>query len=308
MGLAEQEQALFALVFDPAVRAAFHAEPHATLARLGVPAHEHGDFLSLSHFGLDVDARDRELLVLARLVRSFPLTVAATSAFPGGVDLVKNLVGPAHFAVPVEERPARFGAELHQRLTSLDGPSSMEQDLLLALARWEATLAHLAASARTAASRGEIGPEQGTLDEPTADWQERPLALAPFLAVARFPVSLVELTRTLVPCRPEDLWARLLHAPLPRVRLQSALEAKGEGRLVLGRAVVVHASPTDSEVIHRTMEVAAGFEAFLAKIDGTRSARKLLQAFVGAGAPPAVVDGVRAGLHRLVQERMLRLA
>jgi hypothetical protein len=307
VGLAEQERALFALVFDPSAREDFLADPRGALARLGVPAHEHEDFLSLSRFGLQVDARDREVVVLGRLARSFPLTISAVSAFDEGLARVRALVGVGHFAVPADERPARFGAALLACVSDLDGPTVAERGLLLAVARWEATLAHLGASARAAARQGEQKPEPASTDAPPADWEDRPLALAPYLAVVRMPVSLSELTRALLPCRAEALWAHVRQSPLPRDRVRRAAASKGEGWIALGRAVVVHASTTDAEVIHRTVELAAGFEAFLARIDGRRTARTLLQAFVSAGAPPRLVEGVRAGLLRLVREDMLRL-
>jgi hypothetical protein len=308
VGLAEQEKALFALVFDPVSRQAFHLDPGTTLDALGVPLEEHGVFLGLSHFGLDVDARDREFLVLSRLARSFPLTTSAFSAFEGGLELVRGLVGPTHFESPVESRPALFGAELRQAVDRLEGPSDEERELLGALADWEAALALVASSARSAAAHGELDAEPAEDVEVDSDWEQRALSLAPFLVATRFPVSLAALGGTIVPCRPEELWARLGSSPLPRARLADAVRPVDDGRLVIGRAVVARVSPTDSEVTHRTVELAAGFQAFLGRIDGKTSAAKLLDAFVRAGAPTSVVDGVRAGLYRLVEERMLLVA
>lgn len=304
MGLPEQERALLALVFDPDARAAFRADPDAALAALGVPPADRAEFKGLSLAGLEVDARDRELLVLARLAASFPLTLSALSAFPAGLDRARALAGPAHFARPVDERPVHFGEGLRRAVETLDGPGQGERSLLRALAQWESALAAIAASARREATAGTLGAEPPP-GEPLADWRDRPLALAPHVTLARFPVSLAALEKTLVPCSRAELWSRLARAPLPRTRLKEALAGQGEGRLVVGRAVVLRASPTDAEVAVRTLEVAPGFAAFLGRLDGTLSAAALLHQFTLAGAQGKVLEGVEAGLLRLVGERVL---
>lgn len=304
MGLREQERALLALAFVPAARAEFRADPDSALARLGVPPADRADFAGLSLAGLEVDARDRALLVLGRLAASFPLTLSALSAFPSGLDCARALVGPAHFARPVDERPVHFGEGLRAGIERLEGPGPGERSLLRALAQWECALAGIAAAARHDTTAGTLAAEPPA-EEPPPGWKERPLSLAPHVTLARFPVSLAALERGLVPCSRGELWARLQHAPLPRARLKEALAGQGEGRLVLGRAVVLRASPTDSEVSVRTLEVAPGFAAFLGRLDGTLSAAALLRQFAHAGAQGKVLEGVEAGLQRLVRERAL---
>lgn len=306
MGLREQERALLALVFDPAARAAFKADRDAALAALGLPPEDRSAFAGLSWTGLEVDARDRALLVLGRLAASFPMTLAALSAFPAGLACAHALVGPAHFAHPVEERPARFGEGLREAIDTLEGPGPGERSLLRALVQWECALAGIAAAARREATVGTL-PAEPAAAEPPADWKARPLRLAPRVTLARFPLSLSTLEKALVPCARGELWARLQRAPLPRTRLKEALASQGDVRLVLGRAVVVRASPTDAEVVVRTLEVAAGFGTFMGGLDGRLSAEMLLQQFSQAGATGKVLAGVEAGLHRLVRERVLVL-
>jgi hypothetical protein len=306
VGLPEQERALLSLVFDADVRADFRADPHGALQRLGLPASDHGDFLALSRFGLELDARDRQNLVLSRLARSFPLTTSAASALPDGIALVRRLIRPAHFDVSALERPARFGMELVDAFARWRELPAPERDFVSALARAEMALAQAVCAARVAAHEGRTS----TSTSPTAlddDWETRPLAFAPFVAVARLPRSHQELTRMLVPCAPEALWARLAHAPLPRPRLEAVLAAQGEGCVVVARAVVVRACRTDAEVGQRTLELAGGFAFLLGGIDGKSSAHSLLRSLRDIGAPPAVLDGVHASLRRLVHEGMIRV-
>jgi len=304
VGLREQERALLALVFDPAARAAFQVDPDAALAGLGVPPEDRAAFTGLSRAGLEVDARDRALLVLGRLAASFPMTLAALSAFPAGLDRARGLVGPAHFAHAVDERPVRFGEGLRAAVERLEGPGAGERSLLRALAQWECALAGVAAAARREATAGTL-PAEPPAGEPADGWKERPLRLAPHVTLARFPLSLAALEQALVPCARSELWARLQRAPLPRARLTEALASQGEARLVLGRAVVLRASPTDAEVGVRTLELSAGFGAFLGQLDGRRSAAALLEQFARAGAQGKVLEGVASGLHRLVREHAL---
>jgi hypothetical protein len=304
VGLREQERALLALVFDPVVRAAFHADADAALAGLGVPPEDRAAFAGLSRAGLEVDARDRLLLVMGRLAASFSMTLAALSAFPAGLARASALVDPAHFAQPVDERPVRFGDGLRHAIETVEGPGPGERSLLRALVQWEAALAAIAAAARREATAGTLAAEPPA-EEPLQGWRDVPLRLAPHVTLARFPLSLASLEKLLVPCAREQLWARLQRAPLPRARLNEALSGQGEGRLVVGRAVVLRASPTDAEVGVRTLELAAGFGAFLGRLDGTLSAAALLQQFARAGAQGQVLQGLEAGLHRLVRERVL---
>ncbi len=308
MGLAEQERALLALVFDAEVRRAFIADPRAALLQLGVPATDHDDFLTVSSFGLQIDARDRQLLVLSRLAKSFPLSVAATSAVPEGLALVKRLVGPAHFEVAVAERPARFGQALCHALTR-HGDASVSDDergFLVSLARFETACAVASARARLAAQDAHARVEPTEAIVPPSTWLVAPLSLAPGVAVAKLPASPSLILRQLTGSTDVDaLWAQLCQSPVPRSRLQQARQPQGEGVVVVCRAVITRASLTDAEVGQRTLELAGGFAFLLGGLDGRRSATTLLDSLGAVGAPRAVLDGVRESLLRLVREGMV---
>ena len=305
MALEDQERALLHLVYDAGTRDAFLRAPDDALRAFGLTDEERADFIGLNAFGLRVDARDRALLVLARLVASFPLSSSALSSFEGGLDALRSLAGPQHFELPGPARTAAFGVHLRDALIAR-AAREPELPTLRALAEWEAGMAMATAGLRAAAIAGDAALEGAPLPEqPPAGWIDAPLALAPFLVVTTLPASLAELARVLCPCPPDELYARLTKAPLPRRRLT---EMSGEPRLVLGRAVLVVATRCEAVVTQEVMEVSPGFGFFVPHIDGERTAALLLASFARSGAPSRTVEPVRDGLWQMLRPRMLHLA
>ena len=150
--------------------------------------------------------------------------------------------------------------------------------------------------------RAEVEPS-----ERAEDWLERPLSFAPFLCVSLLPRPYGELKRSLCPCEPDALWARLGSAPLPAHRL-SELLAREDPRLLLGRAVPTYTSRCEVEVTHQIVELAHGFKPILHHVDGTLSAEQLLHHLRKAAAPDRLVDAVRAAFEQLMAKGMLRTA
>ncbi len=306
MALEDQERVLLRLVFDPAFRVAFLQDPDAALAPLPLTPEERRDFVGLNRFGLQVDARERDGLVVGRLVASYPLTVSALSAFEPGLECLRPLAPPQLFDVPAHQRPPQFGMGL-LALVQEHLPAGPEQALALTLGHWELALAQAASEVRGLALSGEFtSAEAPTVVE--GDWGSVALALAPFMAVAQLPMATAELTRRLCPCAPDKLYERLRGASLPRARLTELTRAQGHARLVLGRAVLREASRCDAIVTHRVMEVAPGFAPLFGHLDGTQSLHTLMAGLSKAGAPGAVLGGFQDALEQLVTEGFLTLA
>jgi len=305
VALEDQQCVLLKLVFDPAFRAAFLLDPDGALAPLPLTDDERRDFVEVNRFGVQVDARERDGLVVGRLVASYPLTVSALSAFAPGLECLGPLVGPQLFEAPAHVRPLQFGRGL-LALVEEHLPAGPEQSLTMALGQWELALAQGSSAVRALALSGELtSAEAPTVLE--GDWAGVGLALAPFMAVAQLPMATAELTRLLCPCAPDKLYERLRRASLPKARLTELARAQGHGRLVLGRAVLKEASRCDAMVTHRVMEVAPGFAPLLGHLDGGQSLRTLLSGLSKAGAPDSVLEGFQDALEQLVTEGFLTL-
>jgi hypothetical protein len=298
VSLAEAERALIDLLFDASLRRAFFAD--RGLAAYELSDEERADFAALSETGLELDAGMRRDLMLARLARHFPLTFSIASAQPGGLAIARGLVGPAYVRAPRASRTARFGESLRDELSGLAFANDRERAFSLAFVEVEVAMAWAAARLRELALRGESQPEAPR--QLPDDWAERPLVLAPHLCVAVLPRSRAALTEELCPVEPDQLWARLEHAPLPPLRLATAL-AHEAPRLFVARAVLLRASRCEATVEHLTLELSDGFAPLLRALDGKRSASALLARL--SSAPASTIEGVRAGLRTLLERGML---
>jgi hypothetical protein len=305
MSLEEAERALVDLLFDEAQRAAFFADRAAALAGYALDAEEQADFAALSQPGLELDATMRRDLMLARLSRSFPLSFSIGSALPGGLALLRRLVGPAYARAPRATRSARFGETLRAELAGLSFASDRERALALAFVDTEVAMAWAAARLREQALSGSPPAPAGRSAAPlAADWAARPLALAPHLCMAVLPRSRAALERELCPVELDQLWARLERVPLPAGRLAAAL-ASEQPRLFMARAVLVRASRCEATVEQVTLELSDGFAPLLRALDGSRSADALLSRLAASSAPVATLEAVRAGLRTLLERGML---
>jgi hypothetical protein len=300
MSLEEAERALFDLLFDESLRRDFFTD--RGLSSYGLSDDERADFAALSETGLELDASMRRDLMLARLARHFPLSFSIASALPGGLALVRRLVGPAYVRAPRTSRTARFGESLRDELSVLGFANDRERALSLAFVELEVAMSWAAARLRELALAGESHPEpSAALPD---DWAERPLVLAPHLCIAVLPRSRAALAQELCPVAADQLWARLEQAPLPPLRLATAL-AQESPRLFVARAVLLRVSRCEATVEHVTIELSDGFAPLLRALDGKRSVNALLLRL--SSAPASTIEGVRAGLRTLAERGMLRV-
>lgn len=299
MALPDQEHFLLRLVFERPLREAFLKERASVLAASGLTDEEQQDFAALSGPGLEIDARDRTALVMGRLAASFPLTVAALSALPGGVQAMADAVDGGHFLAPLHLRPARFGEALGQLLPKLQ-PEEPERLFVAAIQGWETGLAATAGGVRKSAMEGGLPPPpkpQGA--EPSKGWLRGRVRLAEHVVAATLPDSPEALTRQLCPFPPDALWTRIQRAPLPRSRLAEAAAVRGEGVVALARPEVVVAHRCEATVKQALVVLPGGFRFLLGALDGRASPEQLLAGLTSAGAPAALTTRVKGVLWTL---------
>ena len=109
MSFAEQERALFDLLFDEPQRRAFLADPVKALLGYELSDAERADFAVVDAFGLETDAHLRRELIMQRLCRAFPLAFSIASSLPDGLERVRALVTKEHVRASAATRTARFG-------------------------------------------------------------------------------------------------------------------------------------------------------------------------------------------------------
>jgi hypothetical protein len=338
MSLEAQERTLMRLLFDAEFRASFLRAREDTLKRVGLSGDEADDFLGIREEGLIADARAREGMVLGRLVASFPLTVGALSAVPGGLGTVRDSFVLDHFALPVLERAVAFGDRLAENLQSSN--ISREQRLwILRLLGWEHQLARSSSEVRQRALSDfadiDPAPEASALsgladieaapeasahsgDRPSTrhahglteerNWPSRPLALAPSLVVYSLPAPLQTLQSELCPVEPGQQWRHVAQNPVSPKVLTSLLRGPPPDRVVIARTRLLSRSSCEAYASHDIAEVPVGFVPLLKSIDGKRSAADLIAQMRNAGADDRLLGSIQQGLEKLVQRGMLKLA
>ncbi|HEX4870391.1 MAG TPA: hypothetical protein VFV15_06700 [Moraxellaceae bacterium] len=305
MSFAAQESALLDLLFDPALRAAFRREGPAALAGRGLTPAECADFATVRVEALEMDARARVNFILAQYCRSYPLGFSLLSSLPQGLDLLRALVDAPLLRLPPNERVARFGLQLRDRLAEAgDAGGPRGQALLRSVVEAELGMAWTAQQARAAALAGEAAAPPRPMPP---DWLSQPLALAPLTSAAVLPRPYAELRRELCPCTGAELWRQLGRAPLDPARRQAVL-GRPDLRLLVARAVVAATGSCEPVAEHVTVELGEGFARLLPHVDGRHSVSALLAQLRAAGADDALLSGVLAGFRELARQGMVQLA
>ena len=84
MSFAEQERALFDLLFDTALRERFIKNDSIALTEYQLTTEELADFAVINPHGLALDANVRVDLILGQWCRTLPLTFSLLSSLKGG--------------------------------------------------------------------------------------------------------------------------------------------------------------------------------------------------------------------------------
>ncbi len=302
MSFAEQERALFDLLFEPTFRHEFARDRELALASYTLTAEERADFAHVRLDALALDADMRRELVLQHMCRALPVTFSIASSLAGGLDHARTLIDASFIRTLPGERAPQLGRGLRAWLTTAKFLNALEQSAAVALCDAELSMTLTASSLRTAVSEGSKAP----VPEPRGDtWVEKPLTLAPYVSVALLSQSYAALKRALCPVVESELWPRLCTAPLPALRRSQTL-AHQSPRLFVTRAEIARASVSETTVNHRMLELSPGFGPLLSHLDGKMSLADLLGELRKAGAQESICQGVRTGFEKLLDEGMVR--
>lgn len=304
MSFAEQERALFDLLFDHALRDRFQKSSVASLRDYALDDDERADFSTIRADALALDAFLRADFVLSHLCRTFPLAFSLTSSLPGGLDLLRQLIDTQTMRTPTDERAPAFGARLRELLAANPFNSAREQAAVIAIVEAELGMAMTASTLRRALTAGGASPVAPPVLD--ARWLERPVQLAAYVSAAVIPRSYPQLKSALCPGADTELWAHLSGTPLP-ASMRSETLAQEEPRLLLAQARASHISACDIVTEHGTMELSEGFAPLLAHVNGNSSVAGILAQMRRIGTPEALLQGIESAFWRLLETGMLEL-
>ena len=302
MSFAEQERALFDLLFDHPLRERFRRSSSAALADYALSEEERADFSAIRADALELDAYMRADFLLSHLCRAYPLTFSLVSSLPGGLDLLRRLIDTRIMRTPPDERTPAFGARLREKLATSRFSSAEEQAAVIAIAESELGMAMTASALRRTSTSGSAAPvEHPAL---TGTWQDRPLQTGAYVSAAVIPLSYPQLKTALCPCAETDLWAHLCGTPLP-ASVRTAALAQETPRLMMAQARITHRSACDVNIEHATLELSDGFAPLLAHVDGKTTVTGILAEMRRVGASEQLLKGIEAAFRQLLEAGML---
>ncbi len=302
MSFAEQERALFDLLFDGRVRDRFSQDSNAALAEYDLDEDERQDFSVLRQDALEVDARIRVNLVMSQLCRSYPISFSILSSINNGIELLKSLVDVTTMRSPHVDRPVVYGKRLGNELVQCAFNSNKEKQLLSAILQLELGMAWTASSLkRVVIERGEqADTDSGLVD----DWADRPVTLAEFVTAGLLPLSYKKIKRRLCPVSDNELWRSLTRTPTSSSTLKSLL-SRDDPRLLVSRAKIEHMSFCEPTLSHQTTELSEGFAPLFQHVNGKVSVNALLANLKQAGADDSLLKSVKSGFEQLLTNGML---
>ena len=302
MSFAEQERALFDLLFDQPLRERFRKLSGAALVDYALTDDERADFSGIRADALALDAYLRADFLLSHLCRAFPLSFSLASSLPGGFDLLRGLIDTRTMRTPPDERTPVFGTRLRELLATKSFSSAQEQAAAIAIVEVELGMAMTAGALRRALAAGASAPPGPPAL--TAGWLDQPVQMAAYVSAALIPRSWPQLRNALCPGSDTELWAHLSGTPLPASVRTSAL-AQGAPRLLLAQARVTHSSACDVNIEHATLELSDGFSPLFAHVNGKTTVAGILAEMRRVGAPDGVLQGIQAAFKQLLESGML---
>ena len=305
MSFAEQERALFDLLFDSELRSRFTREGVGALASYDLQEDEQADFVTIRPDALELDAKMRRDFLLAHLCRAFPLSFAMTSSLQSGMTGLKALVDTETMRASPVARASVYGKRLRDYLSGSEEIKQDEKPLVISIVEAELGMAWTAAALKDEVIAGSSPASE---DEAVPDdWAIQPMRLADFVSASIIPQSYGALKKLLCQGPDTELWNSLKQVPLSRNQRRTALSSEAP-RLLVMRAVTSHVSSCEPVIEHKTVELSDGFAPLLQHINGQTSVENLLQQFRQAGASEQMAEGVRQGFRQLVDNGMLQVA
>lgn len=304
MSFAEQERALFDLLFDRSLRENFCKDKTDALAAYGLNEAERMDFAVIRSDALGMDAKMRRNILLGHICRAYPLSFAIVSSLANGRALLKKLVDTITMRTPSLERPTLFGTRLRDELAAYAFDIPAEQPLIIAILEAELAMAWTGASLK----REILGSGQapGELLPVPTRWSSKTVKLAAFVGAAIIPRSYAELKRSFCAVADTELWTHLAHSPVSDALRKKTLE-KENPRLLVMRARINHMSLCEPSVDHQTVELSEGFAPLFQHVNGATSVDEILVQLKQAGAPEQILQGVHGGFKQLLENGMLAL-
>lgn len=301
MSLALQEQLLFELLFDRALRERFAQEGVSALAGRGLDDHALHDFSAIRPEALTLDATMRGGFILSQFCRSYPLSFSLVSSLPQGLDLLRALVDVQTMrAVPLE-RVVTFGLRLKENVAQRTLSSARERALVVSVLDAEIGMAWTAAALKKDVLAGRSPAEPAVVPD---DWRQRRVAMAPFVSAAVIPAPHAWLKASLCAETGAGLWRLLSRQPLSASERQRVLQA-ADVRVLVARATVAQASACEPVTEHVTVELPEGFASLLGHVDGTVAVDDILRQLQQAGAGEDLLASVQEGFRQLWQQGML---
>ena len=296
MSFAEQERALFDLLFDTPLREKFIKNPTSALTDYGLSKEELADFLVINPHGLALDAKVRVDLILGQWCRSFPLTFSLLSSLNGGLLLLRSLVDSHTMRRAPIERVVVFAQRLRQALIAKPAVALDELSLIVAILDAELGMATTSESLKKTILKGQYIEPEPILT--TDAWSSQPVTLTSYISAALIPLSYAVLKKALCPCLGAELWRYLNKTPLLSADRQR-LWQQADARLLVAKAKVSTLSDSDPTIDHVTIELAEGFASLFEYVNGTMSVEQILQQLKQMGAPESLLQGIKSGFRQL---------
>ena len=304
MSFQEQERALFDLLFDQALRKQFCSDSLKALKGYDLSEEEQADFREIRPDALEMDAKMRRGFLLSHICRAFPLSFSLVCSFTGGRKLIKNLVNAETIRANVLERPVLFGRRLREAMAEFSYEQESDQHLSMAIIDTELSMAMVTSSLKK--QQVDTPANEQAIADIGAGWSACALKFAPHVGVTMIPRPYAEMKKVLCPVADTELWDYLAHSAVSKSE-RRAIMNKEDRRLFFTRARIARRSICDPEVDFQTMELSEGFAPLVQHLDGHNSVDAILQQLQQAGAEQRILEGVREGFLRLLENGMLEI-
>ena len=302
MSFEQQEQVLFRLLFDKALRDQFCHDQTRALNQYDLEESELNDFKAIRPEALQLDAVMRADLILSHICKSFPISFSITSSFPKGLDVLKQLIDTETMQSKPIERSTVFGNRLGQRYPEFAFSSENEKAIATAILEAELGMVWTSASLKQVVLDG--GDLPSNKHETTNDWLDKPIKLASFVSASVLPQSYAKIKQRL--CKAEDdcLWRHLNKTNLSASVRKKTLKTQ-EPRLLVCRAQVSRTSKCEPVIEHSTMELSEGFAPLFQHVNGSMSVAQILEQLKQIGAQQQMLQSIQVAFQQLLEAGML---